>query len=621
MRRIEPVAKRWRWGVAAATALAFVALVPQLLMWSERGRAWQGTHLSFYSDESSYAAYLNALIDGRPRLNDPYTGKDDAPGAPLAESPYTTQFVPAYALALPARLLGLDSNAVFIALSPLAAFASTLALFRLLRELLTDARLAATCALVVLCGVSLAQKIWLTLLGRDAAYLFLPFLRRYAPAASFALFFVFCALVMRALAPDNIRALTPDKKRAPLAYAALAGTTFALLVYSYFYLWTTAAAWLAALALIWLAAARAADDRRRALAALSVVAAFALAALVPYFALLARRAPTVDTAQALVRWRAPDLFRTSELTAALALSVIAFGAWRGFFNWRDRATLCAASFALTPFVVFNQQIITGRVLQPIHYEQFTANYLSVLALVLSIVLCWRGRAAANGVELKIPKFVLPLVALAALGWGMAEALVVARRYLPVNVVVDEARPAARRLEELARVARSEGRAPQAETVFCPDILQADRLPEVVPQSVLWAPHTFVFSGSAPGEEKQRLYQQLYYSNVDEQKFAAFISRPHPFRTAVFGWGRVINGLDITRTPITDAELDGERRAYADYVNTFSRERAARTPLAYVLLAANADASTHALGNLDRWYARDTGERVGNYVIYRVKLRP
>ncbi|HJR06289.1 MAG TPA: hypothetical protein VJ842_03440 [Pyrinomonadaceae bacterium] len=602
-----------RWGIAAAAALAFVALVPQMLMWSERGRNWHGTHISFYSDESSYAAYLNALINGRPRLNDPYTGKDDTPAAPLPESPYTTQFVPAYALALPARLLGLDSNIAFIALSPLAAFAAALALFCLLRELLTDARLAATLALLVLCCASLAQKIWLTLLGRDAAYLFLPFLRRYAPAASFPLFFVFCALV--------IRALTSDKRRASFSAAALAGATFALLVYSYFYLWTTAAAWLACLALIWLTIAPRAG-RRRALAALSVTAALAVAALVPYFALLlARRAQTVDTAQALVRWRAPDLFRTSELTAALALSLLAFGAWRGFVNWRDRATLFAASFALTPFVVFNQQIITGRVLQPIHYEQFIANYLSVLALLVSIVLCWRGRAGVDGLELKIPRFVLPLVALAALGWGITESVVVARRYLAVNVVVDEARPAARRLTEFAREAQNAGRAPHAETVFCPDILQADRLPEVAPQSVLWAPHTFVFSGSAPGEEKKRLYQQLYYSNVDEQKFAAFISRPHPFRTAVFGWGRVINGLDITRTPITDAELDQERRAYAEYINTFSRERAAHTPLAYVLLAAPADASRPALANLERWYTLDRGERVGNFLLYRVKLRP
>ena len=613
MRRIELEAKRWRWGVAAALALAFVALVPQTLMWSERGRNWHGTHLSFYSDESSYAAYLNALINGRPRLNDPYTGKDDAPGAPLAESPYTTQFVPAYALALPARLLRLDSDTIFIALSPLAAFAAALALFRLLRELLTDARLAATLALLVLCCTSLAQKFWLTLLGRDTAYLFLPFLRRYAPAASFPLFFLFCALV--------IRALSSDKRRASLSAAALAGATFALLVYSYFYLWTTAAAWLACLALLWLVAATRAGERRRVLAVLAVTAALSVAALVPYFMLLARRAQTVDAAQALVRWRAPDLFRTSELTAALALSVLAFGMWRGLVNWRDRATLCAASFALAPFVVFNQQIITGRVLQPIHYEQFIANYLSVLALLLSIVLCWRGRVGGNGVELKIPKFVLPLVALAAFGWGTVEAFVVARRYLTVNVIVDEARPAAKRLRELARDARHEGRAPHAETIFCPDILQADRLPEVAPQAVLWAPHTFVFSGSAPGEEKERLYRQLYYSNVDEQKFAAFISRPHPFRTAVFGWARVVNGLDITRTPITDAELEGERRAYADYVNTFSRERAARTPLDYVLLSAPADASRPPLSNLERWYTFDAGERAGNFVIYRVKLRP
>ncbi|HEY0082454.1 MAG TPA: hypothetical protein VGB61_06670 [Pyrinomonadaceae bacterium] len=41
------------------------------------------------------------------------------------------------------------------------------------------------------------------------------------------------------------------------------------------------------------------------------------------------------------------------------------------------------------------------------------------------------------------------------------------------------------------------------------------------------------------------------------------------------------------------------------------------PLSYVV----AGAEQTELGNIDRWYARDAGERIGNYMIYRLRLRP
>src|SRR6185503_4079959 len=98
---------RWRLGVCAAIAMALLALVPQFHLWASRGKDWQGTFVSFDFDEVVYASYLNALTSGRPRRNDPYTGRDDAPNQPQPESLYSIQFVPAYVLAMPARAVGL----------------------------------------------------------------------------------------------------------------------------------------------------------------------------------------------------------------------------------------------------------------------------------------------------------------------------------------------------------------------------------------------------------------------------------------------------------------------------------------------------------------------------------
>ncbi|HEY1402621.1 MAG TPA: hypothetical protein VGB05_00695, partial [Pyrinomonadaceae bacterium] len=429
MRRIEDEAKGWRWGVAAALALAVIALLPQLQMWRARGHDWHGSAFSFFFDEAAYESYINALIEGRPRLSDPYTGRDDTPAAPQAESLFSIQFIPAYACALPARLFNLSAATVFIVLWPLVAFVTTLALTRLLCVVTGDERTAATLALFVLCCCTFIQKAVRSLRGLETAYLPLPFLRRYLPALPFAFFFIFCLLVWRALATDD--------RRISRAHAFFAGLTFALLVYSYFYLWTAAAAWLVCLAVLWLAAAPA-RRRRRAARPLAVVAALAALSLAPYAWLLARRAPTMNTAQALVHTRAPDLFRTSELLGALALVVVIMGARRGWLAWRDRRVLLSASFALTPFAVFNQQLLTGRSLQPIHYEQFIANYVSLLALALAVVLVLNGRAArVGGGQAGVPRKLLASVALVSLAWAAIEVTVATRHASHLNLWSDE----------------------------------------------------------------------------------------------------------------------------------------------------------------------------------------
>src|SRR3954464_14834061 len=94
----------WRLGVFAAISLTLVALYPQFHLQLARGKDWNGSYAFFSQDEIAYSAYVNALIEGRPRRNDPYTGRDDAAENPQPESLFSIQFAPAYAIALPARL-------------------------------------------------------------------------------------------------------------------------------------------------------------------------------------------------------------------------------------------------------------------------------------------------------------------------------------------------------------------------------------------------------------------------------------------------------------------------------------------------------------------------------------
>src|SRR5215210_6199552 len=272
---------RWRLGLLASVAVMFLALYPQLQLWLTQGRDWNGAYAYYDIDEEAYSAYLNALIQGRPRRNDPYTGRDDQRGKPLPESLFSIQFVPAYTVALPARALGLTAASAFVALAFIIPLLSSLTIFWLLLGVTDDERLAATGVLITLCLGTLAsaQGAAQALLGWEAAYIYLPFLRRYVPGVPFPLFFILCGLVWRSL--------TAKDERAARRAAVVAGLVFGLLVFSYFYLWTAAAGWLMCVALIWLAAHP--DGWRRDAKSLGLIAGFILMALFLYALLLSRR--------------------------------------------------------------------------------------------------------------------------------------------------------------------------------------------------------------------------------------------------------------------------------------------------------------------------------------------
>jgi hypothetical protein len=546
------------------------------------------------------------LIEGRPRRNDPYTGHDDSPGQPQPESLFSIQFVPAYMIALPARALGLRTSPAFIALMLFTALASSLAVFWLIASVTGDSRLAAVGTIIVLCLGSLVggHGHVVSLFGFKPLYNYLMFLRRYQPSATFPFFFALGVFVWRAV--------TCAGKGAALIWTLAAGMIFGLLVFSYFYLWTAAAAWLACVALLWIAARP--HGWRRDLKLLGLIGALAIIALVPYAILLSRRAPTMDATQALAISHAPDLLRLPELLAIAILVALGYWLLRGRrARLRDKAVLFAASFALMPLVVFNQQVLTGRSLQPIHYEMFIANYSALVALALMMAVIWKDRAHAGRI---FPKRALAWVAIAAFEWGAYEAHVATMGSREFNRQLANAQPVAARLAQLAQYDAPS--APRS-TVLSTDLFVADCLPESVPQSVLWAPHMLVFSGATTTEGKERLFRHLYYTGVAAEGVESFFDDGNYYGIAVglFGFDRVIDGLSANREPITSREIDHEGHLYAEYVASFNRERAAHPKLSYVITPAEAEPD---LANLDRWYERDGGERIGEFTLYRVRLR-
>jgi hypothetical protein len=576
-------------------------------MWGARGLKWNGTYAELHGDEWVYSAYVQALIDGRPRRNDPYTGRDDRPGHPEPESLFSIQFVPAYLIAVPARMAGISSSTAFIALGDLAPFLASLAIFWLLANVIQDRRLAAAGSVVVLCfGALAAGQGAIHLLSSGSQYSFLPFLRRYEPAAVLPLCFVFCTLVWSSLRDRHLA----------VAWAIAAGLVLDILIFSYFYLWTSSMAWLACLALLWSIAHP--GDLRRDARAFLIILLLALMALVPYFVLLSRRSVTMDIGQKLTLSRAPDFFRIPELLGLAVIVLLVFGVIRGRLNWRAPETLFAASFALTPLIVFNQQVITGHSLQPFHYEWFIANYVALLGLVVASVVLWRGPERAQR-----PRRYRSAVRLVfiAIWWAGIEVLAPTKVVIRDSQFTDRAAAVCQRLRQISKsegITNTTSETDPRSLVLATDNKVSVILPTFAPQAVLWAPH-FDFLNLGPGESRARFYQYLYYAGIDGNELAKELGQPmSTFAAAAFGHERVIPDLSVQAKPITSEEIAIQVADYQAFYSSFTRERAVQHILSYVIVPF--DGGTD-LSNLDRWYQRDKGEQVEGFILYRVQLRP
>jgi hypothetical protein len=287
-------------------------------------------------------------------------------------------------------------------------------------------------------------------------------------------------------------------------------------------------------------------------------------------------------------------------------------------QWRERAVLFTAAFALTPIVVFNQQIITGRSLQPLHYELYIAKYLALLALILAIVLIWRGRAKSEFPRL--PRRALLYTALIALAWGAIETAVETHRHAWASLDRDEAQAVAKRLAKLT--ADSHGRLDTRSMVLYVNLDHADFSPVVAPQPVLWSPHVPAFSGVTLEENRERIYQYLYYTGedmkIDERQFEALAHRKKYLIHSLIEWGHNDPAWTVNWKQITTEDVREALGSYATYANGFGRAQAANPALSYVVAETQAPPE---FSNLDRWYEREETERVGKFPSYRVKLKP
>jgi hypothetical protein len=602
-------------------AMVIVTAIPQLLFLLDRGSAWNGANASMHPDEVAYSDYVGSLIRGRPRRNDPLTGRTDHSTSAVPESLFSIQLIPPYVLALPARWLGLSASTMFIVGPLLTAAASSLALFWFLSLLTRDSRLSASAVCFVFAfGTIIAVQgivryvptlnflvpLWLAEWVRPASAYHLQFVRFYQPAIGFPLFFVLCAVVWLAL--------TSNSTRRRIVLGVGAGITFVLLVFCYFYLWTAASAWLVSIAILWLVGRP--NERKSVLIVFGLIAVIAAPAMWIYFMMLSHRAATVDSAQALVLTHEPDLFRVCEIVVLVLLGILVVGAIRKTLSWRDPLFLFATSLALCVVGIFNQQVLTGRSLQPIHYEWFIGNYCALAMIALTLSLLWRSKDGRSFSDKK-----LLIVAVIALLWAVCEVWLTASINLKLNRQIDEMQLVSQRLTQLAEsdgtveAVRNGGTVP---VVLVGNLKLADRLPTDAPQAVLWSPRMLIFPGISEEENNERFFRQMYFLGDDSKSFSSkFNDREWNFYAGMFPYHRLSRVVSGSNTRVSAEEVREQVQKFVDYSSAFTGERSRALKLSYMVLSADQKVNW---SNVDRWYVRDQGERFGSFVLYSLKLK-
>jgi hypothetical protein len=599
------------WLLLSGFLVAGFSIAPQIDLWVTKGEKWNGIYAINDLDEPFYAAYAQSLIDGKPRRNSPVSGVEDGFQTPQKESYLSIQFFASYPLAIIVKLFGISISNAMILLSLIAGFLSALTLYWLFYLFSQNAAVAFVGTVSVLFGGAIAagQGSVIQMFFPESIHFphSLIFLRRSVPAIGFPSLFLFFIFVFKTL--------TSEKKNTGL-WLILSGACFTFTVYSYFYFWTTALAWICILTTLWTLFHF--EEIQKYKKHLLLLLLGIIGSLIPYFILASNRSIDVDSALSLSMTHEPDLWRIPELLSYLAIALILLAVKFKQLVLNDKKTVFLLSFAFVAPVVFNQQILTGRSLQPFHYEFFCANYISLFALLMT---------GFTILEKNLPslefKKILVITAAVSILIGSFDTFYGTKSVREMNLWRDEMMPAANRIKYLSNSTEQKIASPKS-VVLSFDFSQDDYfdsidLPALSSQPVLWSPHLSMFPDVNSQENLRRIFQFLYYQNFDKGKLQAKLHSKNKYilllglfsadRTSALYTGKI--------KPVTEEEMNEVVEKYDEFRRNFSTADAASPALSFVLVHKDAPNDFSAL---DLWYERNEGEEIGKFVLFRVKLR-
>jgi hypothetical protein len=273
---------------------------------------------------------------------------------------------------------------------------------------------------------------------------------------------------------------------------------------------------------------------------------------------------------------------------------------------RNQTTVFIISFALLPLLVFNQQIVTGYSLQPMHYNMYILNYL-----VLPAVLLLANELFKEKLE-KTKLFVWSFTAAVFCVWGVIETNYTTKNRLAYNVRRDEAILVNRYLAEIGKTSFTEAK---SQITLNIDSIQGDNQPSVAPQGVLWATHLRSTGNLSEEENLKRYFLFLYFQNLDKDWLQMSLqSCPNEACRALIGWG-VNPTLSISYNKIDQIKIDSFTAKYSDFIENISASEALNPTVSYLVVP---DHLNPDLTNFERWYEKVNSERVGKFTLYQVK---
>jgi len=349
--KIKLIFKNHKWAIFLAAITGIIIAYPQIYLRWDLGDSYQGIGLMGASDdESAWMSRVKEVQDGHPTFSSLHfkDGKND---------PYLFQPLGTMMVAYLGELFSLDINDTILLSRLFFPFLLYLIIYAFIFFFTKEKLISLSIPSVLLLAISIFNR------GATLKPYYLLLTRPVNPAMTWIFFFGFLLFFW----------LFVERKQ--WRWGILSALMLGLSFYDFLYTWTFLYAFCGVLVLIFLCQKKWQDIKR-----IAIVLSGSVLIAIPYFINLYRAAvyPTFGE----VGQRA-GLMDGRELSMGI-LPPMLFVIFLIFFprNWKERYSF-AFALAITPFVVLNQQLITGKALSPSHYHWY---YHKPLALIFSLII-------------------------------------------------------------------------------------------------------------------------------------------------------------------------------------------------------------------------------------------
>lgn len=382
------ILKNHKWAIILAFVASIIIAYPQLYLRYDKQVNSQGIELLWISDERAWLSRVREAYDGHPFLGNPYfkDGKSD---------PYLHQPLGSMSVAYLGKIFSLNINNTILLFRLFFSFLVFLLIYGFVVFFAREKLVALATSAFLFLGNSLFARasLFKILSGEAPSLRYVNYTRPVNPLMTSFFFYGFLLCFLLFL--DTSTRLSARKK---LICGILSALLLGLSFYDYFYTWTFLYSFLGVLILIFLFQKKWQDIKRAGWVLLGA----SIIAIPSFFNLY--QATTFPTYQE-VSQRLAILDSRAPVFGIVVPSL--FFIFLLFFpkKWQNRYPF-ALALVTAPFIVLNQQLITGKVMQSGHYHW---NYHLPLAIIFLSVIFFFWISKLNRPVLKKTAAILMII--------------------------------------------------------------------------------------------------------------------------------------------------------------------------------------------------------------------